>query len=308
MKDTKQVIDWTAYNRALVARGNVTIWFSASALKKWQLPKTGSKGRPIYFSDLAIETCLTIKSVFRLPLRATEGFVQSLVAMLKRDLRVPNYSTLSKRAKGLKIELKSFSNSESYDLVVDSTGVKLYGEGEWKVRTHGKSKRRKWMKLHLAIDPATHQIMSAAVTNGSRNDGKTLPKLLKNHKKKLKKVYADGAYNGLAVRQQIIKHGGKPVIPPRKNAAKSLFPKSRAERERSDSVGRIRRIGRKNWKKEVGYHQRSLAETGMFRLKTLTGERVSARKKATIEAELLIRCNILNQMAALGMPCRGATI
>ena len=139
-----KIKNWSQYNKALVNRGNVTVWLNEDTRQGWnpQLPQT-LRGRPYQYSDLAIECALTFKSLFHLPLRATQGFLQSLMCMLKLDLVVPDYTTLCRRAKDLSIDLKkSIRPSQAIDIVIDSTGLKIYGEGEWKMRIHGKQKPR----------------------------------------------------------------------------------------------------------------------------------------------------------------------
>lgn len=167
-KRTYKVTNWNAYNQSLVERGNITIWFSDEALENWEhAGNEGKVGRPFVYSDTAIECLLTIRELLKLPYRQTEGFGRSLVAMLGARVAIPNYSSLAKRAGKLNISLGIADKQGDIDIVVDSTGMKVFGEGEWQMRTHGKSKRR---KLHLSVNPDTREIVAEVLTKNSCHD------------------------------------------------------------------------------------------------------------------------------------------
>ncbi len=195
-KRTYQITNWKQYNQSLVQRGEITIWFSQEALEEWEHPNDQPKvGRPFLYSDTAVECLLTIREVFQLPYRQTVGFGRSIVAMLGVDLKIPHYSSLAKRAATLGVSLGIASRKGPLDIVVDSTGLKVFGEGEWKTRAHGKSKRRTWRKLHLSVDPDTHEIVAEVLTDNGRHDSDVVEELLEQVAEALQKFYGDGAYD-----------------------------------------------------------------------------------------------------------------
>ncbi len=305
-KISYRVQNWKAYNRALINRGNITLWFSDSAIKHWYQPSPNHKqrGRPKTYSDSYIELALTLRSLFHLSLRATQGFMEGLVSLMGLDLKVSNYTRFSRRAAELNIELPSskMMGNNSIDIVVDSTGLKIYGEGEWKMRTHGKQKRRTWRKYHVAVDPSTHCILAMKLTLSNVHDCTVLPALLANQKN-VGKVYADGAYTFKKGFDAIAEVGGQPVIPIRSGTW--LVDKNPSDGEclRNQLVLDILNAGGKNdWKKSTDYHRRSLVETHMMRLKTIFGNSLKSRRfdNQIIEANLIAK--LLNQMTALGMP------
>jgi hypothetical protein len=154
-----RVRNWSEYEKALVQRGSLTFWLSDDFEKVWMYTGETQRGSQFEYSQKAIEIMLTIKEVFHLTNRGVEGFVRSLFAILNIHLPVPDHSTLSKRSKILQVELPR-KTSASLNLVLDSTGLKIYGEGEWKVRKHGYSKHRSWRKLHLGSNPDNGEIQA----------------------------------------------------------------------------------------------------------------------------------------------------
>lgn len=195
-KQARRISNWSEYNKALVNRGSITVWFDKNTLGSWvNAHLLNKRGRPVLYSDLAIEFCLTIKALDKLPLRATQGFVESIFKMMGLSLPVPDYTSLCKRQKTLKIPLKKKSRRKEMHIVVDSTGLKVFGEGEWKVRKHGKEKRRTWLKLHLAIDESTNDVEAAMLTADDVHDSETLPNMLNQIEGDVGQVTGDGAYD-----------------------------------------------------------------------------------------------------------------
>jgi len=196
-KISYQVRNWKQYNRSLINRGNLTLWFCEDVVEAWYAPQISKRrrGRRFTYSDACIEMALTLRTLFHLPLRGTQGFLEGLIKMLDLKLTVPNYTRLSRRASLLNIEIKRMQKEgkEPTDLVIDSTGLKIYGEGEWKVRTHGKNKRRTWRKYHVSVDIDTHEVSAVELTAANVHDSTTFKNLLKNEVN-LGKTYADGAY------------------------------------------------------------------------------------------------------------------
>lgn len=303
-KRSYRVRNWKEYNTALVQRGNLTLWFDDGAIALWQSQeRTGQRGAPQTYSETAILCGLTLAAVYRLPLRAAQGMLLALVEMLKLSLPVPDYSTLCRRRQSLSVALPQTNRSEPIHVVIDSTGLKIFGEGEWKVRQHGISKRRTWRKLHLAVDEATGQIVAAALTESSVADGAMLPQLLEQVQSPVEQVSADGSYDWKSCYDAIEGRGAKATIPPRKDAVIWQHGNCSAPPlPRDENLRTIRKQGRRTWKQTSGYHRRSLAETGMFRMKTVFGSALSARLLASQGCEALVRCAALNKMTGLGMP------
>jgi hypothetical protein len=303
-KKSYRLRNWKHYNAALVQRGSLTLWVSDEMLALWgNQQKAGKRGRSPAYSDIAISCMATLKEVYHLSLRATEGLLLSIIQLLAVEVRVPDYTTLSRRCRTLPVRLTRLPKSEALHLVVDSTGVKIFGEGEWKVRQHGYSKRRTWRKLHIGADEASSEIIAAVVTTNDWADSEILPDLLNQVKDELKQVSGDGGYDKRVCYAAIQKRKAKAAIPPQKNA--KIWQHGNRKEEplmRDENLRRIRRVGRRQWKKEVGYHRRSLAETQMMRLKTIFGERVSAREFEGQARQVLLRCAALNRMTHLGMP------
>lgn len=265
--------------------------------------RSGKRGHPVTYTDTAILCMATLEEVYHLPLRATEGMLASIFAVMQVPLSVPDYSTLCRRRKGLEISLPRRVKDEPLHLVVDATGVKVYGEGEWKVRQHGYAKRRTWRKLHLAVDEATLEIVAAVVTTNNLADGPVLPDLLDQVEETIDQVSGDGAYDKRRCYEAIRHHHARAAIPPRKDARIWQHGNCRGDpHPRDENLRRIRQVGRGPWKQESGYHRRSLAETEMFRFKTIFGDRVSARAFEGQAAQLLLRTRALNLMTHLGMP------
>lgn len=307
-KKKYKVRNWKEYNQALVDRGKVLFWITEEAMKNWQAEeKTGKRGKPKQYSDTAIEIALTLQQVFRLPLRGTEGFLASILGKLAPLLKAPDHSTLSLRGKTLSIAIRVRPlSSEPLHIVVDSTGAKVYGEGEWKVRQHGWSKRRTWRKLHIGVDEATGDILLGEVTGNDTADCGMLTPLLRQipEERQIDQLSADGAYDKRVCYEELMRRSVSSIaIPPQHNAKIWKHGNtSTIHLPRDENLRRIRAIGRKRWKEEIGYHRRSLVETAMFRLKTIFTDKVRSRSFANQRTELLLRCRALNLMTMLGMP------
>ena len=267
------------------------------------MEKTRKRGASNTYNDIAIATMSTIKSIFSLAGRQTQGFVESLFELMQIDLPVPDHSTVSRRLGRLKIKLPVKKKESARHLVIDSTGVKVYGEGEWKTRQHGISKRRTWRKLHLGIDETTGEIISAVATTNDYHDSQVLGDILDGVEDPISQVSTDGAYDTKSCYEQIERKEAKAVIPPRKNAKIQQHGNCRAPRlTRDENLRAIRQIGRKKWKRESGYHRRSIAETTMFRLKCIFGGSLSSRQFDNQAVELFLQCAALNRMIQLCKP------
>ncbi|TFE36715.1 IS5 family transposase [Paraburkholderia dipogonis] len=302
-KGVYRVRNWPEYNTGLIARGDVTMWIGEGVLTQALDAGPSRRGRPCVYSDAVIQMLLGLKQVYRLPLRALQGFAQSLCKLAFADLPVPSYSTLSRRAQDLNVVLPALRSGEPLHLVVDSTGLKLYGEGEWKVRKHGYSKRRTWRKVHLAMDANTGQGCAALMTHQDVDDAGVLPDLLDQIPTDvpIEIIGGDGAYDTKQCHATIAGRGAQPSIPPREGATQ--WPQDTPGASwRNDAIATIAQSSRREWKQCSGYHQRSLVENLMYRLKTLTGHSLWARRTGSQATEVSIRVDVLNRMTALARP------
>jgi hypothetical protein len=303
-KEKYRITNWSTYNQALVNRGSITIYFSEEAIAGWYDDSPAQKGGQYVYSDLCIETLLMLKVVFKLAYRQTQGFAVSLLELMELTLEVPCYTQIQRRSWALDIEAYNIPSGGHIDIVIDSTGLKVYGEGEWKVRKHGYSKRRTWRKLHLGCDPETGFIHCFTLTDNATDDASQLEPLLDQVDADIEDACLDGAYDTEDCWDDLLDRAIWPIIPPRENAVEWY-----AEQEgdlpdypRNIAIREIEKIGRKQWKIKTGYHRRSLSETAMFRFKTIHGRTLYSRKMKTQQTETKIKIKTLNIMTAQGMP------
>ena len=268
----------------------------------WEAEASGRRGRQKTYSDAAIQACLTLKVLFGLPLRQTTGFVESLLKRVELDWSVPDFSTLCRRQKTLSVAIPYKGSAGPLHLLVDSTGIKAEGEGEWNARKHGGPKRRLWRKIHIGVDEETLEIRAIEVTSSSIGDAPMLPDLLSQipPDQELGSVTADGAYDTRKCHDAIAARNAHAVIPPRKNA-KMWKPDTAGAKARNEAVRSSKYLGRALWRNLTGYHRRSRVETKMHCVKLL-GQRLSARDFDRQVAEIQIRAAILNGFTALGIP------
>lgn len=303
-KETKtqyRIRNWSQYNAALKQRGSLTFWVDEEVLAVWlNDEKTGNRGASPTYSDLAIATMSTMGSVFNLAGRQTQGLIESLFELMRIELTVPDYSTVSRRLGKLSVSLPIIEGQGARHVVVDSTGIKVYGEGEWKVRQHGYSKRRTWRKLHLGVDEKTGEILAAVVSTNNVTDDEAFEDLLDAVAEETEVVWADGAYDKRKCYEAIDSRGARANIPPRVDA--QYWSEEGETHARNQNLAHIDQLGRTQWKQESGYHRRSLAETAMFRFKTIFGNTCSRRTFDNQATELLLACVALNRMTHLGMP------
>lgn len=306
-KTKYKILNWSDYNKSLINRGSITFWFSEDTIKKWvSCKETGEKGRPEIYSDEAILCALIIREVYRLPLRALQGFLNSLLSILGLNLPVPSYSQISRRSARLGKKLRRLFKREAKDIVFDSSGLKVYGEGEWKVKVHGKSKRRTWKKIHIGIDPTTQEVVFCDLTKNSVPDSDVACSFLNEMKGKINRAWGDGSFDDKHFREKIFQMEGEAIVPPPRNATYKGC-RDGWQRKRDLDIAAIHILGaderaRKIWKKLVGYHKRSLAETAFSRIKRILGPNLKARKFENQIVECQIKCLIMNEMLSLGMP------
>jgi hypothetical protein len=218
-KSRYQIRNWAKYNEALVNRGDLTFWISDEVVQEWKHKNDAHRqGRPFQFSDLAIETLLTILELYQLPYRTTEGFGEWIFRVMQLELPIPDYTSLCKRAAALDLSFDLKKKKGKMDVIVDSTGLKVYGEGEWKTRTHGKSKRRTWRKLHLMIDAQTQEIVAECLTTNGVHDTVPVAGMLDEQKSRVGQFYGDGIFDTWDLYSTLDQRGIEPVVPPQRNA------------------------------------------------------------------------------------------
>jgi Transposase DDE domain len=299
-----RVRNWPAYELGLKRRGDLTLWIDEAALDRWQAPRRSTPGGQAIYSDLAIEMVLMLRMVFHLALRQAEAFAGSVLRLLGLDLCVPDHTTLSRRSSDFARRRPNVTSHGARHLIVDSTGLKLFGQGEWDEERHGRA-RRSWRKLHLAIDAGSGEIVANTLTDNGADDVGEVRGLLEHVEGEITSFIADGAYDGEPVFQAVAdkQHDPPPdvVIPPRVSAVLStgaVEPQS----QRDKHIQLIAEKGRMGWQKATGYGRRSLVETAIGRYKHLIGSKLRARSLAAQQGEVAIAVETLNRMIRVAKP------
>ena len=299
-------INWSAYNKELVRRGSITFWFPVGIAEHWYDVTSSGKGFLRVYTDMAIQILSMVRFQYNLTLRGTQGFAESLTKLIPElsGLNIPDYSTLCRRLQKSKVDMgkiRKKASKENIHVVIDSTGLKVFGEGEWKVRQHGYSKRRTWKKLHLAVDEKNSAIVSVSLTECSFKDNELLPDMLNGLEGEVSRVSGDGAYDAKNCWDFCRDKGIEGIFPPRRGAKIRTHGNSKVSDppslDRDNHIRMLRRMGKRRWKLESGYSRRSIAETAMQRFKMLFGDRLSSREFARQANEVFIKCKMLNKMA-----------
>jgi DDE family transposase len=298
-----RVTNWAEYDAALRQRGSLTIWFTEDAIAAWNAEPRTTRGGQSRYSVLAIKTALTLRAVFRLALRQTEGLFGSILRLLGIDLTIPDHSTLSRRAETLEVPIPCRSSRGPVHLLVDSTGLQLCGAGEWLVEKHGTRRRRSWRKLHIGVDADTGQILAAELTNCDVDDGSQVEPLLGQITDPLASFIGDGAYDQTCIYDTIAKRDpdAEVIIPPRSTAVPSEMAES-APTQRDRHLQSIAKHGRMGWQKRSGYTRRALVEAAISRLKRVIGNGLRSRTEHRRATEVAIAVHALNRMLELGRP------
>ena len=298
-KTQYHVGNWPAYDRALVQRGDITVWLAPDAIATWEAVGVGKRGGQRQYSDLAIETALTLRLIFHLPLRQTEGFLTSIFGMLGLDLSAPDHTTLSRRGQHLDLPLRRAPAGAGLHLIVDSTSLSIVGVGEWAAAKHGGRGRRGWKKLHLGVD-RSGVIVARALTEASVDDATTGITLIEATDGALGRVTADAAYDTIGFYEAAGARGATVVVPPTRTANVSRYGPRSGARDRT--ILAVKERGRRRWKKTSGYHGQARVENAFFRYKSIIGDSLRACSPAGRGTEVVLACNILNQMTGLGRP------
>ena len=294
-----RVGNWRAYERALVSRGDVTLWFSPDARAAWGVPPSGRPGGQQRFSDLAIETALTLRLVFHLPLRQTEGFVRSILTVMRAGLDAPDHTTLSRRSQLLDVAAHDLPATGPLHLIVDSTGLSVVGEGEWAAAKHGGRGTRGWKKLHLGVD-RSGVIVAHALTEATVDDATVGIDLIGAAAGDVASVTADAAYDTVAFYEAASARHAQVVVPPIRTAKVSRHGPRSSVRDRT--ISDVETLGRREWQKASGYHRQARVENAFFRYKSIIGDGLRARSGGGREVEASLACRVLNRMTALGRP------
>ncbi len=303
-----KIVNWPEYGKALKSRYRVDLFIDKNLLSGWfhEGYCTG-RGRSPTYSDEAILALLEIACTFKMPLRGAAGFLGSVMELAGVDLPVPDHTTISRRAAKLGYEsCQAYQGAEGGAvMLVDSTGLKLAGEGEWKVRTHGVGKRREWVKLHLAIDPDTFEVTAWEVDESNSADGLAAIDLIEAAEPKPQLCVGDGAYAYANLRNAAAEMGSRVLSPPAKNARRGRHP------DIDEAIEHSRKHGRAEWKKMAGYHVRSLVETQMGRWKKAFGPGVASKgkpgRRGGIAGRVAAMVGVINMWSRLGLPKRSQT-
>jgi transposase len=298
-----RVKNWHDYDAALCRRGDLTVWVTAEAIEAWTPATTGRRGRPQRYSEMVVETGLMLRLAFARPWRQTEGMLASILRLLDVNLPVPDHTTFSRRSADLTVAKAVRAATGPVNVVIDSTGLKVFGAGDWQREKHGGKRRRTWRKLHLAVNPDTGEIVASELTTTEDGDASLVGPLLDQISGSIASVTADGAYDGEPVYRTIAERdpAAAVIIPPRSTAVPSTTAET-APTQRDQHLRIIQGRGRLGWQKAVKYGRRSLGEVGMMRYKFLIGRRLHARTLPTQRTEVAVGCKVINIMTHLGMP------
>jgi hypothetical protein len=308
-RQKRKVTNWPAYDASLRQRGSLTVWFTDEAVEAWKAePRTTRGGQP-HYSALAILTGLTLRAVFRLAYRQTEGLIGSVIGLLGLDLAVPDHTTLSRRAATLEVprprsgSTDAGRSAEPVHLLVDSTGLKLCGAGEWLVEKHGTKTRRSWRKMHLGRDADTGQIVAATLTTHDIDDGSQVGPLLDQVDGQIASFTGDGAYDQDGVYASVAERYPEAavIVPPRSTAVPSATAET-APTQRDRHLQLIAERGRRAWQQASGYTKRARAETAISRFKRVIGDELRSHTEERRATEMDVAVYVLNRMLELGRP------
>jgi hypothetical protein len=291
--------NWSQYNKDLVQRGSLTFLIDPKKFKTLRTPKCRGIGRPQEFSNPLIELLAITKTHFKMTYRFLEGFSKSFLTKLMPEVKFPTYSLICKRLVAIGITLPSLPASKSSTIILDTTGMKIIGEGEWKVKVHGRGRPRKWVKVHISVDPSTLHIVAEVTSESNVGDSKMTEELLKQIPGKIKCVIADGGYDKKQSREAIRKRKARQLIPPPQNAR---YKGNNDERDMAilEILGLgNNREGRSLWGKLRGYNRRALVESVFSKLKRLFGERFYSKTFDRQRIESRLRCLLANRMCSV---------
>lgn len=306
-KGKYKIRNWSVYNQGLKQRGSLTVWIPEEVVEHWLYEGSRKRGGKRLYSDLAIETCLLVRQLYHLSLRGAEGFIRSFFQLICLPVSTPNYTTLCRRCSQVHFTMKASKNKGVHDLVVDATGLKLYGEGEWKVRKHGWSAHRSWRKLHVALSADDQQAEAVVLSQNSTTDAMALTPLLEQIPSPISTVIGDGGYDKTRVRKYLFERSllqAEELLPVLSLKHNAVYDKEQEPYllQRNEDLSVIKRLGRVQWKVLTNYHQRSKVETFFMRYKTILGEKLKNHSLKNQQQEAALCCQVLNRMLQLAKP------
>jgi hypothetical protein len=305
-KQKYRVSNWSEYNASLKQRGDIEIWLSQDVTDNWYISDRiyDGTGTPDLYSDAAIIVCHELRKVMKLPLRQTQGFIDSIFRIQELEIKCPDFGTLSKRLERLGLKTPRYKKHEKPDddlvaIAIDSTGLKMFSRDEWHQEKYKISAKHSWRKLHIAVD-GDHYIIGNALTDRFVNDSKEVEGLLGQIDEPIEHLIADGAYDENAVYEEVLEHSpaANVVIPPDKNAVYS----DKNNEQRNQNILEIMLFGRMIWQRLRKYGKRNYSELAIQRYKRILGNSLQAREFVRQKQESIIGCSILNKMTSLGMP------
>ena len=293
-----RVTNWKTYNESLVRRGSLTMWVDQDLINNWNHPPKEKcrRGCPRKYHPDVLVLSLVIRYRFALPYRQTEGFLTSLLQLMGSDLQVPDYSYMCKQAEKLGLEFEKISSAK--EIAIDSSGLKVAGEGERKVRGYGASKRRVWKIIHISVDVTSKEIIAVEMTDSNIHDSEVFERLLPTH---CEVIYADGAYDQTRIHEQAACVGAKAVSPPRKNASLGPCPAEEEEERPRDTLILMQGLLGENWSKALNYGRRAHSEGVFSRFKRSFGGQLQSRKSQQQFREIMTKISILNLFTGMGM-------
>jgi len=302
-KTSYRVKNWPEYEKSLRSRGDITVWLSRDAINAWTPPKNGKRGGQPIYSDIAIETSLMHRLIFHLPLRQAEGFLKSILKLMDLYLPCPDHTTVSRRNRTVNVCRCTGSLQDGpIHFIVDSTGLKICGQGEWHAKKHGKKWRKRWKKLHFGVDE-NGRILASKVTDGHKHDSSQVPNLLAQVDREIDRFVGDRIYDQEVVYEAVDHHspGAEVIVPPRKDAMLSNNSIS-VPSHRDRHITEIQSNGWSEWKRQSGYYLQSHAENAFYRYKRIIGGQLKAKNYDAQKREAAIGCAILNRMLDMGEP------
>ncbi len=305
-KEKYRVENWTEYNKALVKRGDITLYMPENLEETWYEKPSGKVGSSRKYSDFAIEFMLIIRSAYGRPLRQTQGFVQGLFQLMRIDLDVPDYSTVSRRMKYIKVTLSGHvARTKHMTLLCDSTGLTVFGDWSWRRKKYRNRDyiHRTWRKLHLAISSETQEIVGAELSDHHSHDSTVAVRVVQDMQEGVSCIIGDGGYDSWDLYREAERLRAKMIAPTRSDAAIQDRPYRGVDPgPRNETIRSIQAIGRKKWKEASGYHIRSLVEVAMYRYKKIFSESLQSTSYFNQQVEALVRCKVLNIQTGCGMP------
>ena len=309
-KKVKKTANWKRYNNGLKSRGDITVWISEDALKEWHYKGKRGHGGHFIYSGHTILLCRTIGMVFHQPLRQQQGFVDSLLKLLKSTLKAPDYTVISRRSRSLKKELDRLkseldrargAHNGPVDMIVYSTGIKIHGEGEWMTKKHKTKARKSWRKLHISSENDSW-INASTLTDHLTSDTSQVEPLRNQIDAEIERFIADGAYDSKPVFKKLLDRNDSPpdlIVPPVTGA---VISKQLEFNQRNDHILFIDKHGREAWEMASGYTMQSKVENNFFRFKTIIGRNLASRLPENQNTEAHLGCLILNKMTLCGLP------